>query len=85
MQAGTPDKPPKISSAAGAANNGTDAREGRQEGIMIKTTITKEEKAVLEAFRKSKRSAEFLEALNRLSKSQAQECGVYPKERSAKA
>lgn len=52
---------------------------------MIKTTITKEEKAVLEAFRKSKRKAEFLEALSRLSEFQAQECGAYPKEQSAKA
>ncbi len=52
---------------------------------MIKTTITKEEKAVLEAFRKSKRSAEFLEALNRLSESPKQERGVYPKGQSAKA
>lgn len=52
---------------------------------MIKTTITKEEKAVLEAFRKSKRKAEFIEALNRLSKSQVQECGACPKEQPAKA
>ncbi len=43
---------------------------------MIKTTITKEEKAVLEAFRKSKRKADFLEALNRLSESQERDCGV---------
>nr|DAQ00879.1 MAG TPA: hypothetical protein [Caudoviricetes sp.] len=52
---------------------------------MIKTTITKEEKAVLEAFRKSKRKAEFIEALNLLSKFPKQVCGVCPKERHAKA
>lgn len=58
---------------------------GRQEDIMIKAAITKEEKAVLEAFRKSKRKAEFIEALNLLSKSPRQDCGVCPKERHAKA
>lgn len=52
---------------------------------MIKTTITKEEKAVLEAFRKSKRKAEFIEALNLLSEFPKQACGVCPKERHAKA
>lgn len=55
---------------------------------MIKTTITnitKEEKAVLEAFRRSKRKAEFIEALNLLSEFPKQDCGVCQKERHAKA
>ena len=52
---------------------------------MKKLFITEEEKALLEAFRESKRKAEFVEKLNRLSKSQVQECGVCPKERHATA
>ena len=68
-----------------AAHTARTPGEGRQEDIMIKTTITKEEKAVLEAFRKSKRKAEFIEALNLLSEFPKQVCGVCPKERHAKA
>lgn len=50
---------------------------------MTKAFITEEEKLLLEAFRESERKAEFIEALNRLSKSRAQECGVCPKEQPA--
>lgn len=52
---------------------------------MTKAFITEEEKLLLEAFRESERKAEFIEALNRLSKSQVQECGVCPKEQPATA
>ena len=69
-----------------AAHTARTPGEGRQEDIhMKKLFITEEEKALLEAFRKSKRKAEFIEALNRLSKSQVQECGVCPKEQPATA
>lgn len=52
---------------------------------MKKLIITEEEKSLLEAFRESERKAEFIEALNRLSKSQVQECGACPKEQPATA